>query len=418
MMDVLLGLQWGDEGKGKIVDYISENYEIVARFQGGPNAGHTIEFDGKKFVLHLIPSGIFREKTMNIIGNGVVLDPVTFKQEVLDISKYSNVSKNLIISDKSHLILPTHKLLDAAQEKAKGKNKIGSTLRGIAPTYTDKISRNGIRTGDIFLSEFEEKLKKHIEQHKRILDFYNYNYDELDQKIDDFLEAIEFLRNFKIENTAYWINEQITNGKKLLAEGAQGTMLDIEFGTYPFVTSSNTISAGACTGLGVAPNKVGKVYGIFKAYTTRVGAGPFPTELFDENGDLLRKKGHEFGATTGRPRRCGWLDLVLLRYTTMINGVTDLIMTKADVLSGFDKIQVATEYIEKSDKTKQLPLNIEDVKPLYTALNGWNEDLSQISDYENLPLTFKKYKNFIENYLNIPVSMISTGAERNKILKL
>ncbi len=418
MMDILLGLQWGDEGKGKIVDYISKNYKIVARFQGGPNAGHTIEFDGKKFVLHLVPSGIFRENTTNVIGNGVVFDPITFKQEVAEISQYVDVTKNLIISDKSHLILPTHKLLDAAQEKAKGKNKIGSTLRGIAPTYTDKISRNGLRTGDIFLSDFDENFKNHIEQHKKILDFYNYDYGDLDEVIADFFDAVAFLRNFKIENTAYWLNEQISNGKKLLAEGAQGTMLDIEFGTYPFVTSSNTVSSGACTGLGIAPDKVNKVYGIFKAYTTRVGAGPFPTELFDQNGQLLRKKGNEFGATTGRPRRCGWLDLVLLRYTTMINGVTDLIMTKADVLSGFEKIQVATEYIVDGKTTKQLPFNLDKTIPSYTNLAGWNEDLTQISEYENLPLTFKNYKKFVENYLKTPVSMISTGAERNKILKI
>ena len=418
MMDILLGLQWGDEGKGKIVDYISKDYEIVARFQGGPNAGHTIEFDGKKFVLHLIPSGIFRENTMNVIGNGVVFDPVTFKQEVAEISKYVDVDKNLIISDRTNLILPTHKELDAAQEKAKGKNKIGSTLRGIAPTYTDKISRNGLRAGDIFTPDFEEKLKKHINQHKKLLDFYDYNYNDLDKKIDKFLDAVAFLRKFKIENTTYWLNEQINIGKKLLAEGAQGTMLDIEFGTYPFVTSSNTISAGACTGLGIAPNKVRKVFGIFKAYTTRVGSGPFPTELFDENGALLRKKGNEFGATTGRPRRCGWLDLVLLRYTTMLNGVTDLIMTKADVLSGLDKIQVATEYIVAGKTTKQLPLNLENTTPSYTELSGWSEDLSQITEYKNLPSTFHKYKDFIESYLKVPVSIISTGAERDKILKL
>ena len=321
-VDILLGLQWGDEGKGKIVDYLTPDYEVVARFQGGPNAGHTLIFDEQKFVLHLIPSGIFRQETVNVIGNGVVFDPVIFDEEVKTISSHADVKSNLIISNRAHLILPTHKLLDAASEQAKGKAKIGSTLKGIAPTYSDKTGRNGLRVGDIFSKNFDEKLNILIEKHKKILEFYNFDYN-LDESLNVWLDSIEKLRKYKVLNTEYYLNEQLKNGNSILAEGAQGTMLDIEFGTYPFVTSSNTIAAGANIGLGIPPQKIDKVFGIFKAYTTRVGSGPFPTELFDSYGKKIQDKGHEFGATTGRPRRCGWLDLVVLNYSAMINGVTD-----------------------------------------------------------------------------------------------
>ncbi len=415
-LDILLGAQWGDEGKGKIVDFLTPQYDIVARFQGGPNAGHTIEFNNKKYVLHLIPSGIFRQQTTNIIGNGVVLDPVIFKDEVTSIKADADVKSNLIISSKTHLILPTHKLLDAAQEKAKGKNKIGSTLKGIAPTYTDKISRNGLRVGDIFLPDFDKKFNAIIENHKKILDFYDFEYS-LDEKMDEWLSSIDYLRKFTVKNTEYLLNQELTNGKKILAEGAQGTMLDIEFGTYPFVTSSNTISAGACTGLGIAPNKVDKIYGIFKAYTTRVGSGPFPTELFDEYGQLLRDKGHEYGATTGRPRRCGWLDLVVLNYSAMINGITDLIMTKADILSGFDFLNIATKYEINSKQTTELPYVIDDnIKPLYEKFDAWKDDISKINDFDKMPQQFKNYVDFIENYTRTKISIISTGVDRNAII--
>lgn len=416
-LDILLGLQWGDEGKGKVVDYLTPNYNVVARFQGGPNAGHTIEFNGKKFVLHLIPSGIFRENTLNVIGNGVVFDPVTFKEEVKSIENYANVKSNLILSSRAHLILPTHKLLDAASEKAKGKNKIGSTLKGIAPTYTNKISRNGLRIGDIFSSNFDKKLNSILETHKQQLDFYNFEYN-LDELLSEWLNAIDELRSYNIENTEYLINNKLKEGKSVLAEGAQGSMLDIEFGTYPFVTSSNTVAAGACLGLGVSPNKVDKVYGIFKAYTTRVGAGPFPTELFDKYGKLLQNKGHEFGATTGRPRRCGWLDLVVLNYTTMISGVTDLIITKADVMSEFDNIKIATKYIIDNKSTEELPLDLDQkITPQYIDAKTWKEDLSTYNSFNELPNNFKEYISFIENCLNTKISLVSTGPGRKEIIE-
>jgi adenylosuccinate synthase len=416
-LDILLGAQWGDEGKGKIVDFLSPQYDIVARFQGGPNAGHTIEFDGEKYVLHLIPSGIFREKTINVIGNGVVLDPVIFAEEVENLSEKTDVSKNLIISSKAHLILPTHKLLDAAQEKAKGKNKIGSTLKGIAPTYVDKIGRKGLRAGDIFATNFDKKFKDTINWHKKMLDFYNFDYS-INDLIDNWLVAIDKLRKFKIINTEYFLNNQLAEGKKILAEGAQGTMLDIEFGTYPFVTSSNTISAGASTGLGISAKKVDKIFGIFKAYTTRVGSGPFPTELFDNDGKLLQDKGNEFGATTGRPRRCGWLDLVVLAYSTMINGITDLIMTKADVLTGFESLKIATAYKIDNKITRELPFELSDqIEPLYEKFQAWKEDISAIENYDNMPQTFKNYVDFIENFTKTPISYISNGAARKNIVK-
>ncbi len=417
-IDILLGLQWGDEGKGKVVDFLSPDYNIVARFQGGPNAGHTIEFDGEKYVLHLIPSGIFRKQTINIIGNGVVFDPVIFQDEVQKLKQKTNVKENLIISSKAHLILPTHKLLDAAQEKAKGKSKIGSTLKGIAPTYTDKIGRNGLRVGDIFCEDFDQKVNKLIKEHKKMLDFYEYEYS-LDKIFEQWNNAIDALRDYKVKNTEYYINEELKKGKNILAEGAQGTMLDIEFGTYPFVTSSNTIAAGACTGLGVSPTKIDKIYGIFKAYTTRVGSGPFPTELFDKYGQLLRDKGKEYGATTGRPRRCGWLDLVVLKYTTMLNGVTDLIMTKADVISGFDFLNIATKYKYNNQISTEVPFEMTDsVEPLYEKFAAWKEDISEIRDFDNMPQKFKNYVDFIENYTSTKISLISNGAARKKIISI
>lgn len=417
-LDILLGLQWGDEGKGKIVDFLTPKYDIVARFQGGPNAGHTIEFNRKKIILHLIPSGIFRPNTINIIGNGVVLDPIIFLDEVEKISNLTDVKSRLVISNKTNLILPTHKLLDAASEKAKGKNKIGSTLKGIAPTYADKIGRCGIRVGDIFTSEFKHKLKKIIDKHKKLLDSYNFEYS-INDVLNPWLDAIEELKDFQIKNTEYLINEQLSKGKKVLAEGAQGTLLDIEFGTYPFVTSSNTISSGACSGLGVSPKKVDKIFGVFKAYTTRVGKGPFPSELNDSSGELLRKKGKEFGATTGRPRRCGWLDTVILNYSAMINGVTDLIMTKADVLSNFDNnnIKIATQYDINGLKTNQLPFNLnKKIKLYYQKFKIWKEDISKIDAYSQMPDNFKEYVDFIEKQLNNKITYISTGPQRENIV--
>lgn len=415
-LDILLGLQWGDEGKGKVVDFLTPQYDVVARFQGGPNAGHTIEFGGKKFVLHLIPSGIFRQNTINVIGNGVVFDPITFKQEVENIKEFADVKSNLVLSSRAHLILPTHKLLDAASEKAKGDKKIGSTLKGIAPTYTGKIGRNGLRIGEIFSPDFKTKLNDIIKIHKQQLDFYNFDYS-LDDMMNQWLEAVEELKSYKIENTEYLINNLLNAGKKVLAEGAQGSMLDVEFGTYPFVTSSNTVAAGACLGLGVSPTKVDKVYGIFKAYTTRVGAGPFPTELFDEFGTQLQNKGHEFGATTGRPRRCGWLDLVVLKYTTMLSGVTDLIITKADILTGFEDIKVATKYSVNEQFTTELPYDLnQKITPFYTSFKTWNEDLSIYNSYEKLPDNFKTYMSFVENFLKTKISIVSTGANRKDII--
>jgi len=405
-MDILLGLQWGDEGKGKIVDVLAANYDVIARFQGGPNAGHTLEFENKKIVLHTIPSGIFRENTINMIGNGVVIDPITFKQET-DMLKKDNANlKQLFISKRAHLILPTHKLLDAASEKMKGKDKIGSTLKGIGPTYMDKTGRNGLRIGDILKKDFLNRYKALTDKHKELLDkLYNFEY-QIDIYEEQWFNGIEEIRNYNLLDTEILINDLLSQNKSVLAEGAQGTMLDIDFGTFPFVTSSNTISAGACAGLGVAPNKVGDVYGIFKAYCTRVGSGPFPSELNDQTGNLLRELGREYGATTGRPRRCGWIDLPAIKYANTINGVTQLIMTKADVLNSFKEINVGTEYIADDD----------DVKLQYTTLNGWLTDISKSKNYHEMPQNFKDYITFIEQYFNTPIKMISTGADRENII--
>lgn len=397
-VDVLLGLQWGDEGKGKIVDVLAPRYDVVARFQGGPNAGHTLEFDGIKHVLHQIPSGIFRDKTKNIIGNGVVLDPIIFKTEIEKLKKYNlNVRANLFISKKATLILPTHRLLDQAYEKAKGENKIGSTLKGIGPTYQDKIGRQGLRVGDILSEEFGEKFNHLTKIHFKILKDYDisYNWNELESQ---FLDAVSFLKGFHLIESEYVMNQELNAGSTILAEGAQGALLDIDFGSYPFVTSSNTVTAGACTGLGVAPRHIGEVYGIFKAYSTRVGGGPFPTELLDKDGDLMRKEGNEFGSTTGRPRRCGWIDLPSLKYSIMINGVTQLLMMKADVLSAFPTIKLCTHYkMSDGTITDMVPYEVvkEKIIPIYKELKGWNISLKGVSK-ENLPSELNEYIKFLE----------------------
>jgi adenylosuccinate synthase len=417
-VDVLLGLQWGDEGKGKVVDVLAPKYDVVARFQGGPNAGHTLEFDGIKHVLHQIPSGIFREKTKNIIGNGVVLDPVIFKVEIEKLKKYNlNVYANLFISKKATLILPTHRLLDQAYEKAKGDNKIGSTLKGIGPTYQDKIGRQGLRVGDILSDGFKEKFDHLTQIHFRILKGYDiaYNWNELEAQ---FLEAVSFLKGFHLIESEYVLNQELKAGASVLAEGAQGALLDIDFGSYPFVTSSNTVTAGACTGLGVAPRHIGEVYGIFKAYSTRVGSGPFPTELNDGQGDLMRKEGNEFGSTTGRPRRCGWIDLPSLKYSIMINGVTQLLMMKADVLSVFPTIKVCTEYqLENGTITDMVPYEVvkEKIIPIYKELKGWDVSLKGISK-ENLPAELNQYIKFLETALCVPITLVSTGPDRTQTI--
>ncbi len=412
-VDILLGLQWGDEGKGKIVDAISPAYDVIARFQGGPNAGHSLEINNVKHVLHLIPSGIFHPGKLNIIGNGVVLDPAVFSKEIEHLGiPVEELRKRIIISSRTNLILPTHRILDAAYEHKKGNSKIGSTLKGIGPAYTDKASRNGLRTGDIKSADFENLYLKQTNYHIEILRNLNFEY-ELKSYEEGWHEGIELIRTFRIENTEYLLNELMSKGKKVLAEGAQGTMLDIDFGSYPYVTSSSTISAGACTGLGVSPGKIGEIFGIFKAYTTRVGSGPFPTELCDPTGDLLRRKGYEFGATTGRPRRCGWLDLPALKYAVMINGITQLFMTKSDVLSGIDKIKVCRSYIIDGVETEEIPFdNNTGILPLYESFEGWNEDISGIRDYRSLPVTLKQYVEHIEKETCIPVNMISVGPDR------
>lgn len=412
--DVLLGLQWGDEGKGKIVDVLTPKYDIIARFQGGPNAGHTLEFNGIKHVLHTIPSGIFHKDTINLVGNGVVIDPVIFKKEIDQLEKMGVVvNDNLFVSKKAHLILPTHRLLDAASEAAKGKHKIGSTLKGIGPTYMDKTGRNGLRVGDIFNKNFKEKYQKLVEKHKGILKFHDFDYN-LDEMEPAFFEAIDRLKTLNIVDSEHFINNHMKNGKTVLAEGAQGSLLDIDFGSYPFVTSSNTISAGACTGLGLAPNKIGKVIGIFKAYCTRVGSGPFPTELHDEIGEKLRKQGHEFGATTGRPRRCGWIDLPALKYAIMINGVTELNMMKADILSDFDTIQVCTHYEYQGEIIDYLPYDVvgTELKPIYKELPGWKDDLTTLRDTSNLPINLVNYIHYLEEQLATPISVVSVGPDR------
>jgi len=417
-IDVILGLQWGDEGKGKIVDVLSPVYDIIARFQGGPNAGHTLEFNNIKHVLHNIPSGIFRENTLNIIGNGVVLDPVIFKKEVDKLAQMGvDITKNLVISRKAHLILPSHRILDAASEKSKGTGKIGSTLKGIGPTYMDKTGRNGLRVGDIE-SGFKEKYQTLKDKHKSLLKLYDFEYN-IEEAEAEFYEGIETLKKFKFINSEHLVNTYLKEGKRILAEGAQGTMLDIDFGSYPFVTSSNTICAGVCTGLGNPPSSIGEVMGIFKAYCTRVGSGPFPTELFDETGDSLRNIGHEFGSTTGRPRRCGWIDLVALRYSIMLNGVTQLIMTKADVLDSFDTIRAATGYKIGNDIVSDFPYEIDDTtKPVYTDLKGWKTDLTKIRSKSEFPKELNDYILFLEKELGVPVTYVSVGPDREQIIKV
>ncbi len=419
-VDLLLGLQWGDEGKGKIVDVLTSKYDIIARFQGGPNAGHTLVFNGRKHVLHTIPSGIFHEDKINLVGNGVVIDPVIFKKE-LDKLKEVDVDykKSMLISRKAHLILPTHRIIDAASEKAKGKKKIGSTLKGIGPTYMDKTGRNGIRVGDLESKDWLIKYRNLANKHQKMVDFYDveieYDLDELEK---EFFNAIEVLKSLKFTDSEEYIFKAQRNSKSILAEGAQGSLLDIDFGTYPYVTSSNTTAAGACTGLGVAPNAIKKVYGIFKAYTTRVGSGPFPTELFDSDGETMGRVGKEFGATTGRSRRCGWLDLVALKYACQINGVTELMMMKADVLSGFKTIKVCTSYMYKEQNIEHLPYDIQEknVNPVYKEFEGWDEDLTQKESFDNLPKTLKEYISFIEKELNIPISIVSVGPDRKQTI--
>jgi adenylosuccinate synthase len=414
-VDVLLGLQWGDEGKGKIVDVLAPRYQVVARFQGGPNAGHTLEFDGFKHVLHQIPSGIFRQEVQNIIGNGVVLDPIIFKKEIDGLAKFNlDLRKNLEISKKASIILPTHRLLDACYEKSKGDAKIGSTLKGIGPTYTDKISRQGLRVGDMISVDFKTKYELLVARHKAILDVYKFEYDLVEAEKEFFL-AVDFMKEFALVDSEYSVNKAINAGKTILAEGAQGSLLDVDFGSYPFVTSSNTITAGACTGLGVAPKNIGEVFGIFKAYATRVGSGPFPTELEDEVGEAMRQEGREFGSTTGRPRRCGWIDLPALKYAMMINGVTQLIMMKADVLNIFDEIQVCTAYqMPDGTITDQIPFEITDIKvtPIYETLKGWHCSLEGMRKFEELPIELTQYIAFLENHLDLPINFISTGPDR------
>ena len=415
-VDVLLGLQWGDEGKGKVVDVLTPNYDVVTRFQGGPNAGHTLVFEGQKYVLRSIPSGIFQGNTVNIIGNGVVLDPALFKEEVeaLEASGH-DLTKRLYISKKAHLILPTHRLLDAAYEAAKGKGKIGTTGKGIGPTYPDKTSRNGVRVGDI-LDNFDEKYKAAVDKHKAILKSLNFEYD-LEPLEKKWFEGIEKLKQFKFIDSEHVINNYLKEDKPILAEGAQGTMLDVDFGSYPFVTSSNTICAGACTGLGVAPRNINEVYGIFKAYCTRVGSGPFPTELHDETGELIRKLGFEFGAVTGRARRCGWVDLVALKYAIMINGVTKLIMMKSDVLDGFDTIKACVAYDINGKQTKELPFEMtDDIKPVYKEIKGWKTDMTKIKSEAEFPQAFKDYISFLEKELEVPIYIVSVGPDRDQTI--
>ena len=419
-MDVLLGLQWGDEGKGKVVDFLAPKYDVVARFQGGPNAGHTLEFDGIKHVLHQIPSGIFRSNIKNIIGNGVVLDPVVLKKEIGGLKNFNiSFQKNLFISKKATIIIPTHKLLDAAYEKSKGEKKIGSTLKGIGPTYQDKIGRLALRVGDLLSPDFNEKYESLKEKHKTILSFYDYDIKELPDLEVNFFEAVEFFKTLNLIDSEYQINESLLENKKVLAEGAQGSLLDIDFGSYPYVTSSSTMTAGACTGLGVAPSKIGEVYGIFKAYGTRVGSGPFPTELFDEDGELMRKEGREFGSTTGRPRRCGWIDLPALKYSIMINGVTQMFMMKADVLNTFKKINICTHYkLENGSIIDKLPFEMsnEKVEPVYKTIVGWNCSLAEVTSYDDFPQELRDYVAFLEEELSTPIKMISVGPDRKQTI--
>jgi adenylosuccinate synthase len=419
-VDLLLGLQWGDEGKGKIVDVLTASYDIIARFQGGPNAGHTLEFEGNKHVLHTIPSGIFHPKAVNLIGNGVVIDPIIFMKEIEGLKPYNiDFNKKLLISKKAHLILPTHRLLDAASEASKGKAKIGSTLKGIGPTYMDKTGRNGIRVGDILAPDWEERYKRLSRKHIGILKSYNISIEyDLEDLENNFFESVESLKKFELVDSEHYLFKAQEKGSKILAEGAQGSLLDIDFGTYPFVTSSTTTAAGACTGLGVAPNKIKEVFGIFKAYVTRVGSGPFPTELFDSNGKTMAEVGNEFGSTTGRARRCGWIDLVALKYCIHINGVTQLIMMKGDVLSGFDKIKVCTAYQTESGEIDYLPYDIASqyIKPVYEELPGWHKDLTGITDINEFPENFNNYIIYLEEALKTPIKIVSVGPDRKQTI--
>ena len=415
-VDVLLGLQWGDEGKGKVIDVLTPKYDVIARFQGGPNAGHTLEFDGKKFVLHTIPSGIFQGDKINIIGNGVVIDPIIFRKEVekLENAGY-DLSKKLVISKKAHLILPTHRLIDAAQEAQKGNDKIGSTLKGIGPTYADKVSRTGLRVGDL-THNFTEKYTKKIAEHTRMLDQMGFEYS-LDGLEEEWMEATKVLQRFELIDSEHVVNNMIANDKQILAEGAQGTMLDIEFGSYPFVTSSNTISAGVCIGLGVPPTQIGEVFGIMKAYCTRVGSGPFPTELFDNDGETMRAKGNEFGSTTGRARRCGWIDLVALKYAIMINGVTQLIMMKSDVLDEFDTIKMCVGYKIDGEEVDYFPYEIDStLEPIYAEIPGWKTDMSKMQKESQFPLKFNDYLDFLEDELEVPIRIVSVGPDREQTI--
>ena len=419
-VDVILGLQWGDEGKGKIVDYLAEKYDLVCRFQGGPNAGHTIKIEGKKYVLHTIPSGIFRPDIINVIGNGVVLDPITMVREMesLEASNIDYLSR-LLVSRKAHLIIPTHRFLDAASEASKGLGKIGSTLKGIGPAYMDKTGRNGLRVGDLLAPDFENKYKIIKEKHLGLLKLYPDISFDLDTEEQNFFECIEKIKKLRFVNSEYYVNQALSEGKQILAEGAQGSMLDIDFGTYPFVTSSNTISAGVCSGLGIAPNKIRDVIGVAKAYCTRVGSGPFPTELLDETGEKLRKVGMEFGATTGRPRRCGWIDIPQLLYTIMLNGVTKIIITKLDVLDTFEEICVASNYSYDNMISSELPFDIVDkqIDPIYKSYNGWNESMDSIMEYGTLPLAARNYIGELEKMLKTKITMVSTGPEREKLFE-
>ena len=419
-VDLLLGLQWGDEGKGKIVDVLTSSYDIIARFQGGPNAGHTLEFEGNKHVLHTIPSGIFHPKAVNLIGNGVVIDPIVFMKEIEALEPYNiDFNKKLLISKKAHLILPTHRLLDAASEASKGKAKIGSTLKGIGPTYMDKTGRNGIRVGDIMAVDWEDKYKRLTKKHIGMLKSYNTSVEfDLEDLEINFFKSIKALKKFELVDSEQYLIEAQKKGSKILAEGAQGSLLDIDFGTYPFVTSSTTTAAGACTGLGVAPNKIKEVFGIFKAYVTRVGSGPFPTELFDSNGKIMAEIGNEFGSTTGRARRCGWIDLVALKYCIHINGVTQLMMMKGDVLSGFDKIKVCTAYQTESGEIDYLPYDIasQDIKPVYEELPGWHKDLTGITDLNEFPENFNNYIAYLEEALKTPIKIVSVGPDRKQTI--
>lgn len=421
-VDVLLGLQWGDEGKGKIVDVLAPKYDLIARFQGGPNAGHTLEFDGKKFVLNTIPSGVFEKNTLNLIGNGVVIDPIILKRELDNLKTAGHdllAKKNLVIAKKAHLILPTHQLLDAASEKKMGDSKIGSTLKGIGPTYMDKTGRNGLRIGDITLPDFKERYAKLVEKHLSILSHYG-EVDDFSEKEQAFFAALDYLKNFEFVDSEHLVNKYIKEGKTVLAEGAQGTLLDIDFGSYPFVTSSNTTTAGACTGLGLAPTKIGEVFGIFKAYCTRVGSGPFPTELEDETGEKLRKIGREFGATTGRARRCGWIDIPALKYAIMLNGVTQLIMMKADVLDTFEKIYACTHYNYNGEIIDYMPYDINSIKPepILEEIDGWNEDLTGIRQPNEIPAKLQAYIDYLEKHLEVPIKYLSVGPDRVQTLTL